>query len=136
MDGYDGIDRHAARFEHTGVAIAAALAYWARAPLLVTVAFVAVGAAAVLGRRGSVFSWAYDRFVREAVDPYASGFEDEEAHRFAMLLNALALVAAVVAIGFGWAGVGWALTLVVAVASGLAALGWCAGCSLYRAVRG
>jgi hypothetical protein len=135
VNEYDGIDRHAARFEHTGVAIAAALAYWARAPLLVTVTFLTVGAAAVLGRPGSVFSWVYDRFIRQAVGPNPSGFEEEEAHRFAMLLNALVLVGAVVALGFGWSAAGWAFTLVVAVTATLAAIGWCAGCALYRVVQ-
>src|SRR5512133_3033704 len=128
--GAPTVDVRAARLSQTFVAAlvlaAAALGSWKL--LAVPAAHLALSAA--LGRRGNTIVRAFDAWIGPRLGPPL--LEDARPPRFANIVGALFLAAALLAHAAGAAALGWALALVVgALALVASTTGICLGCWMY-----
>lgn len=90
-----------------------------------------IGASAAFGMRWSIYGAIWRRIVAVLHLPPVEP-EHEYPPRFAQTLGSIALLAALVAFGFGATAVGWVFALAVAALQGLLGLtGYCLGCRLY-----
>src|SRR5512140_1328433 len=97
---------------------------------LLAVAGLHLALAAALGRRGNVAVLFFDAVLRPRLGPPA--WEDARPPRFASLVGAAVVAAALVAHAAGAAALGWSLAAVVGALAGVAAAtGACVGCWLY-----
>jgi hypothetical protein len=128
--GAPAVDVRAARLSQGLVAVlvlaAAALGAWGL--LAVPAAHLALSAA--LGRRGNLAVRAFDAWIRPRLGPPV--YEDARPPRFANLVGASFLAAALVAHAAGAPALGWALALTVgALALVASTTGACLGCWAY-----
>lgn len=128
------IDVNVPRFSQAMVALLTGLAFVLQQPWLVALTFLLLGAAWLLGPKGSLFAQAYVRWIRPRLQPEGPReFEDARPPRFAQLLGTLVLGLATVAFLGGSPAIGWTLTLVVTALAGLAAATRiCVGCLIYE----
>ncbi|HET8542238.1 MAG TPA: DUF4395 family protein [Anaeromyxobacter sp.] len=128
--GAPAVDVRAARLSQGAVAalVAAAAALGSWPLLLVPAAHLALAAA--LGRRGNAVVRAFDAWLRPRLG--AGALEDARPPRFASLLGAVFLSAALLAHAAGATVLGWALALAVgALALVASSTGACLGCWAY-----
>src|SRR5512133_1115959 len=124
------VDARASRFAQglTALLVLLALAT-ARWPLLVLPLAHLVSSLAV-GRRGNVALVGFDALLAPRLGP--GELKDARPPRFANLVGAVFLLAAIGAHLAGLAAVGWALAATVAILAALAATtGFCLGCKIY-----
>jgi hypothetical protein len=128
--GIPAVDVRAARLSQALVAalVLAAVALGAWPLLAVPAAHLALAAA--LGRRGNVAVRAFDAWLRPRLG--VPVLEDARPPRFASLLGAVFLAAALLAHAAGASLLGWSLALAVGVLATVAsATGACLGCWAY-----
>jgi len=124
------VDVRAARLSQASVGILVSAALALRASPLLVVPALHLALSAAFGGRGNVAIRAFDAFLRPRLGP--PSFEDARPPRFASLVGALLLVAALLAHAGGAPALGWALAAIVgALALVAATTGACLGCWLY-----
>ncbi len=128
------VDVNVPRFNQAMVALLTGLAFVAQWwPLVAAVAAV-LAVTRVAGPRYGLFTQAYLRVVKPRL-PGPVETEEAAPPRFAQTLGALFLGTAAALFAFGFAGAGWALTLIVfALAALAAATRICVGCILYSRI--
>jgi hypothetical protein len=124
------VDVRAARLSQALVAAAVIGALLLRAPALLALAALHLALSAALGRRGNAAVRFFDAALRPRLGP--PSWEDARPPRFANLVGATFLAAALAAHAAGAPTLGWALAGIVgALALVASTTGACLGCWLY-----
>ena len=124
------VDVRAARLSQALVAALVALAAASGSAVVLALAGAHLALSAALGRRGNVAIRLFDAALRPRLGPPA--YEDARPPRFASLVGAVLLAAALAAHAAGAGALGWAFAGIVGTLALLAAAtGACLGCWLY-----
>ncbi|HEX9019044.1 MAG TPA: DUF4395 domain-containing protein [Anaerolineaceae bacterium] len=131
MERLKPVDHSALRSNQAVIIVLLILGYVLNAPLLVGVVMAFMLGGTALGKPG--FAWLYTRVLRPLGVVRPDVLQDNpEPHRFAQGFGGTVLLAALLALVFGLAGLGWGLVwLVVALAALNLFVGFCAGCAVY-----
>lgn len=125
------IDPRGPRFNQAVLAGALLLGFAFDARWVVPVFALVLLAGAAFGPRYGPFLRLYAELIKPRLGPPAE-LEDPRPPRFAAAVGVAFLLAGTVAFGFGAAGVGWGLALVVAALAALSAVtGICVGCEIW-----
>ncbi|NTW48644.1 MAG: DUF4395 domain-containing protein [Chlorobiales bacterium] len=98
-------------------------------PLFITVLYLILLPAVVLGKRGSLIYFIGSRLFANQIE--VADYEDWRLQRFNNTIATTLLCGAQVAFLLGEPGIGWGLSFIVAIAAGIALAGFCVGCFLY-----